>query len=171
MTKQYITQTFTLAAPNLTINGLPVNPSQYLSSSSGTPKSTDPLVQYEPFDPRKRYRIEDLAREEEELLRSIASLKRRVPAATAASFAMSLKAGISADEASLENVRARVEAEGAASGEKALEGVEKLDRQYEVEKLFGRTVETLGRLKREMPATVAKMERARVTAGYVATEL
>jgi len=45
-----------------------------------------------------------------------------------------------------------------------------LDRQEELEKEFATTVETLGRLKREMPATVAKMERARVAAGYVATE-
>jgi kinetochor protein Mis14/NSL1 len=114
--------------------------------------------------------MEDLAREEEDLLRSIAALKRRVPAATAAAFAASAKAGKAADEAALGAARARVEAEGAVSGRKALEGVSALDRQEELEKEFATTVETLGRLKREMPATVAKMERARVAAGYVATE-
>jgi len=128
-------------------------------------------VQYEPFDARKRYRIEDLAREEEELLRSIASLKRRVPSATASAFANATKAGIESDEAALERARARVEAEGVMSGSEAVEGLDGLERQDEVECAFERTVETLGRLKREMPATVAKMERARVAAGYVATEL
>jgi len=115
--------------------------------------------------------MEDLAREEEDLLRSIAALKRRVPEATAAAYASAAKSDMAADEASLEAARARVEAEGAASGKKVLEGVRALDRQEELEEEFASTVETLGRLKRDMPATVAKMERARVAAGYVATEL
>ncbi|KAK0649406.1 hypothetical protein B0T16DRAFT_410022 [Cercophora newfieldiana] len=172
MVNDYINQTFTLAAPNLSINGLPVDPSHFVSSSASTSSSaTTPLVQYEPFDPRKRYRMEDLAREEEDLLRSIAALKRRVPAATAGAYAAAGKNGMAADEAALEAAKARVESEGAASGRKALEGVRALDRQEELEEEFAATVETLGRLKRDMPATVAKMERARVAAGYVATEL
>ena len=94
-----------------------------------------------------------------------------MPAATAAAFVASTEAGIAADEAALEAAQVRVEAEGAASGKKVLEGMGSLDRQKELEKEFGTTVDTLGRLKRDMPATVAKMERARVAAGYVATEL
>ncbi|KAK0611518.1 hypothetical protein B0T14DRAFT_530565 [Immersiella caudata] len=171
MVNDYINQTFTLAAPNLTINGLPVDPSHFIGSSISSASATTPLVQYEPFDARKRYKMEDLAREEEDLLRSIAALKRRVPAATAAAFASASKNGMAADEAALEAVRAKVENEGAISGRKAVEGLGGLDRQEELEEEFAATVETLGRLKREMPATVAKMERARVTAGYVATEL
>lgn len=175
--EQYITQTFTLASPNLTINGLPVDPTHFFSSSSSqlAPSSSDDdqqaQIQYEPFDPRKRYRIEDLAREEEALLRSIASLKRRVPAATASSWAAATEAGTAADEAAAAAARARVEAEGGEAGRKAMEGMGPLDRQAELEEAFGGAVEKLGRLKREMPATVAKMERARVAAGYVATEL
>lgn len=42
-----------------------------------------------------------------------------------------------------------------------------LERQAGVEERFKEAVETLGRLKREMPAAVAKMERARVAGGYV----
>lgn len=171
--EQYITQTFTLASPNLTINGLPVDPTHFFSASSH-PTPSDPedeQIQYESFDPRKRYRIEDLAREEEALLRSIASLKRRVPAATASSWAAATEAGAAADEAAAAAARARVEAEGHEAGRKAMEGMGPLDRQAELEEAFGGAVEALGRLKREMPATVAKMERARVAAGYVATEL
>ncbi|KAK1829395.1 putative kinetochore protein [Podospora conica] len=172
MVNDYITQTFTLASPNLSINGLPVDPAHFFSASSADDDADDEeQVQYEPFDPRKRYRIEDLAREEEVLLRSIAQLKRRVPAATAGTWAAATEAGVAADEAAAAAARARVEAEGAEAGRKALEGMGPLDRQAELEGAFRGAVEALGRLKREMPATVAKMERARVAAGYVATEL
>ena len=58
--------------------------------------------------------------------------------------------------------------EGGVSGKKALEGMGELERQAAVEGRFKEAVEVLGRLKREMPAAVAKMERARVAAGYVA---
>ncbi len=92
-----------------------------------------------------------------------------MPVTTAASWAAATKGGITADEAALEAARAKVEAEGTASGRKTLEGMGELDRQMEAEERFAAVVETLGRLKREMPATVAKMERARVAAGYVAT--
>ncbi|KAK5661741.1 hypothetical protein OQA88_9842 [Cercophora sp. LCS_1] len=171
MVDDYINQTFTLASPNLSINGMPVDPAHFLSSSSSDLDAPQEQIEYEPFDPRKRYRIEDLAREEEELLRSIASLKRRLPATTAAAYANALKAGVSGDEAALEAAKTKVEAEGALSGRKAVEGVGSLDRQDEVEIGYQKAIETLGRLKREMPAAVAKMERARVAGGYVATEL
>jgi kinetochor protein Mis14/NSL1 len=94
-----------------------------------------------------------------------------VPAAAAGSWAAATEAGTAADEAAAAAARARVEAEGAEAGRRALEGMGPLDRQAELEEAFGGAVEALGRLKREMPATVAKMERARVAAGYVATEL
>ncbi|KAK0725414.1 hypothetical protein B0H67DRAFT_482933 [Lasiosphaeris hirsuta] len=168
MVNDYIIQTFTLATPNLTINGLPIDPSHYFSPTSAP---LEPQIQYEPFDPRKRGRIEDLAREEEDLLRSIAALKRRVPSTTAANWAAATKAGVAADEAALATVTVRVEEDGATSGRKTLEGMGPMDRQAEAEAAFAGVVETLVRLKREMPATVAKMERARVAAGYVATEL
>lgn len=52
-----------------------------------------------------------------------------------------------------------------------LEGVDgPLERQAEVQSTYAGVVDTLGRLKREMPATVAKMERARVAGEYVVTE-
>ncbi|KAK0625252.1 hypothetical protein B0T17DRAFT_639796 [Bombardia bombarda] len=179
MVNDYILQTFTLAAPNLSINGLPVDPARFLqpsSSSSSSSSSSDPSYltpeeHYEPFDARKRYRIEELAREEEDLLRSIAALKRRVPGKVANTWASNTKAGVAADEAALEAARARMAADGAAAVRKTLEGVGAAgERQAEVERGFGRAVEALGRLKRDMPSTVARMERARVAGGYVVTE-
>ncbi|KAK4032757.1 hypothetical protein C8A01DRAFT_50521 [Parachaetomium inaequale] len=175
LVNDYILKTFTLASPNLTINGLPLpanHTSHLLSpqnpSASGS-SPTEPKIQYEyePFDARKRDRIEQLIAEEEDLLRSIAALKRRVPQATASKWADATRAGIAADEDALSQVCERVAEEGAVSGKKALEGMGPLERQGDVEGRWKGAVEGLGRLKRDMPAAVAKMERARVAAGYV----
>ncbi|KAM7220652.1 putative kinetochore protein [Rhypophila decipiens] len=218
MVDEYITKTFTYAAPNVSINGLPVDPSRFLPSnrnSSSTLKNgqmiLEPEEQYEPFDARKRQRVEELAREEEDLLRSIASLKQRVPAATAQNWAKATKEAIVEDEKLLEVARDKVlgdlvagpssqeqqqqqESEmqidgGDAEGQTAagagssgggkrknnkkrrilLEDIGPLERQDSVEEEYRGAVEILGRLKRDMPATVAKMERARVAGGYVVT--
>lgn len=245
----YISQTFTLAAPNLSINGFDLDPATfpaaYLDASSpastaGAPpnarkrrqkkkkkqggdedgddddgdgdEESQPaaVVQYEPFDGRKRLRVEELAREEEDLMREVAALKRRVPAAAAAAYADGFREGVRADEEALARARAvatsLVEADGDASNDKdsnnntdtngaegegagdadgagggrggrkrrkkttLLDGTGPLERQADVERGYGGLVETLSRLKRDMPATVAKMERARVAGEYVVTE-
>jgi kinetochor protein Mis14/NSL1 len=93
-----------------------------------------------------------------------------VPRATASKWAEATKAGIAADEEALKAVCDKVAEEGSVSGRKALEGMGELDRQAGVEERFRAAVDGLGRLKRDMPATVAKMERARVAAGYVSGE-
>jgi len=49
-------------------------------------------------------------------------------------------------------------------------GVDVLERQEGVEGEWRKAVEGLARLKRDMPAVVAKMERARVAGEYVVTE-
>ncbi|KAL2144937.1 hypothetical protein VTI28DRAFT_8281 [Corynascus sepedonium] len=173
LVNDYITRTFTLASPNLTINGLPIaDPSHFLTSShdSGGQDDDDKVqvqYEYEPFDARKRDRIEQLVSEEEDLLRSIAQLKRRAPQATASRWAEAADAAVDADETALRAACERAAEEGAVGGRKALEGMGPLERQAEVEARFADAVATLGRLKRDMPAVVAKMERARVAAGYV----
>ncbi|KAL2135186.1 hypothetical protein VTI74DRAFT_9503 [Chaetomium olivicolor] len=172
----YIVKTFTLACPSLTINGLPItNPSRFLSAldphnnNNSNDADSSPQVQYEyePFDPRKRDRFEKLLSEEEDLLRAIAQLKRRVPGATAARWAEGMESGTAADAEAVQMVCEKAAEEGMVSGRKALEGMGPLDRQGGVEERWKGAVEGLGRLKREMPAAVAKMERARVAAGYV----
>ena len=122
--------------------------------------------------------MEALAREEEDLLREIAALKRRVPAATAAAAAEQFRAGIAADEEALERARDAAQAlSKGGEGSAAAAGVRggalvlgPLERQDDVEAGFAGAVAALGKLKREMPATVAKMERARVAGEYVVTE-
>lgn len=119
---QYIQKTFELAAPNLSINGMPVDPSQLSSdstySSSGNP--AEPEVVYTPFDARKRARVEELTREEEDLLRDIAHLKKTVPGAAATAWVTGVQAGIKADEEALEALKladeqAQAEAQAAAA--------------------------------------------------------
>jgi kinetochor protein Mis14/NSL1 len=215
--QQYISQTFTLAAPNLSINGFDLDaktfPAVYLDSPSpssshnlrrrrgdnnnnNSAQADKEVVQYEAFDARKRARVEELAREEEDLMREIAVLKRRVPAATAKGFAEGFWEGVRADEEALGTAREvavaavsgrgddgddddgqedkkEEEEEGVRKSSKAkamLDGIGPLERQAGVEAGYGGVVDTLGRLKREMPATVAKMERARVAGEYVVTE-
>lgn len=219
---QYINQTFTLAAPNLSINGFDLDastfPAVYLSddqhaqnnnnnnSTGGSRRSRrgaaaaaaaaeQPIIQYEPFDARKRARVEELAREEEDLMREIAALKRRVPGAAARTYADGFWDGVRADEAALEAARARAalvweggeedveednggkrrskrnEDNDERSGRSSmLDGLGSIDRVDDVERGYAGVVDALSRLKRDMPATVAKMERARVAGEYVITE-
>ncbi|KAH9904466.1 hypothetical protein F4778DRAFT_780440 [Xylariomycetidae sp. FL2044] len=193
LVNEYITKTFTLASPNLSINGLPVDPSHFLSSSSGTSTTggpaaaaadpTQPEEIYEPFDGRKRARVEDLTREEEDLLRDIAQLKRSVPSAAAAAWADGFRRGIAGDEEALlaavavANSPANADGGGNEEGRRAggEEGggtldVHRLERQDDVEKTYDGAVRGLSRLKKEMPAVVARMERARGAGEYVVTE-
>lgn len=224
---QYINQTFTLAAPNLSINGFDLDastfPAVYLSddqhaqnnnnnnSTGGSRRSRrgaaaaaaaaeQPIIQYEPFDARKRARVEELAREEEDLMREIAALKRRVPGAAARTYADGFWDAVRADEAALEAARARAalvweggeeDVEEGGGGKRRskrnedddddnnnkgsgrasmLEGLGTIDRVDDVERGYAGVVDALSRLKRDMPATVAKMERARVAGEYVITE-
>ncbi|EAQ83235.1 hypothetical protein CHGG_09639 [Chaetomium globosum CBS 148.51] len=118
--------------------------------------------EYEPFDARKRDRIEALISEEEDLLRSIAQLKRRAPAAAASRWGEATRAGMAADEAGLAVAGQRVAEEGAVSGRRALEGMAPLERQDGVEGRFGEAVAGLGRLKRDLPPALTRMERTRV---------
>ncbi|KAI0599753.1 hypothetical protein F4775DRAFT_108259 [Biscogniauxia sp. FL1348] len=178
LVEEYINQTFSLAAPNLSINGLPVEPSQFLLSSLAASSSSDPTRPdevYEPFDARKRARVEDLTREEEDLLRDIAALKKSVPAAAAAAWAEAARAGVKADEDALArmNQSSGGGTDGGEEGEEEGEGavkMGKLERQEDVERSYGAAVRGLGKLKREMPSVVARMERARGAGEYVVTE-
>lgn len=136
-----------------------------------------PTVQYEPFDARKRARVEELAREEEDLMREIAVLKRRVPGAAARTYADGFWDGVRGDEEALEAARARAAAvldgedeKGSGTRTSVLAGLGSIDRVDDVERGYVGVVDALGRLKRDMPATVAKMERARVAGEYVVTE-
>ncbi|VUC25416.1 unnamed protein product [Clonostachys rosea] len=162
LVNEYINKTFKLAAPNLTINGLPVAPNDFLAD--GGPVTPD--TAYEPFDARKRQRVADLITQEEKLLEDVASLKRAVPAKAAAEHVDHLREVVKRDE---ELAAARI-AQGSAEEEASLQGVGRLERQQGVESSFNGAVETLERLKTDMSTVVAKMERARVAGEYVVND-
>ncbi|ROT35817.1 hypothetical protein SODALDRAFT_352708 [Sodiomyces alkalinus F11] len=161
---QYINKTFTLVAPNISINGLDADPAAFLASNGAAGAAPqEPQVEYEPWDGRLRDRVEDLARQEEELLNEIAALKKSVPASVAAAYARRLKEEAARDEEALRERKKQPVSEVELD-------VGLLERQEAVEDAHSRAVEGLGRVKREMPATVARMERARVAGEYVVTE-
>ena len=193
LVNQYIAQTFTLAAPNLSINGLPIdNVSAYVDSVQGNggkdklgagqraAAEEEENVVYEPFDGRKREKVEELTREEEDLLREIAALKRTVPATAAAVYAENFKLSVQNDEEALALRKYNLlggrtgeggnEDGGTAPGHDGTLGkIALLERQASVEENFEKAVQGLSRLKKEMSATAAKMERARSAGEYVVT--
>ncbi|KAB5542718.1 hypothetical protein GE09DRAFT_1136275 [Coniochaeta sp. 2T2.1] len=193
---EYITRTFTLAAPNLVVNGLPiVDPTPFVTGKdkNGKSKLAEPEEQHEPFDGRKRNRVMELVKQEEELLSEIAALKRKAPREAAVNWGEKVRSGVEGDERVLrETTESLVKAVGEQSwvederrksvaptvvedGRKknntgVLGDVGPLERQEGVERDFAGVVEALGRLKGDMPAAVARMERARVAGEYVVTE-
>lgn len=180
-TKQWVQRTVTLAAPNLSINGNEsVDPTPYLAPNISDLAAQEPEERYEQFDARKRQRYHDLAGQEQDLLQEIASLKKRVPVGVATQWSDKITRGMKEDQEIHERVKEEVVArtegqqqvdanEVAKTKKRKMLGDVKLERREEVEVKFGEVVGTLGRLKRDMPATVAKMERARVAGSYVVT--
>ncbi|KAK8148664.1 hypothetical protein G3M48_009518 [Beauveria asiatica] len=181
----YIDRTFTLAAPNLSINGLPANPADFFKPSrSGSRKSSIPpmpsdeaSISYEPFDAEKRARVAALVSQEEALLEQVAAMKRAVPAGVAAKVAAQLDDAAARDDAQLQRALddAAATGPGVDGSDDALLRLlllllPPLERQEGVEERFRDAVGALGRLKRDMPSVVAKMERARVAGEYVRDE-
>ncbi|KAL5614975.1 hypothetical protein BROUX41_005042 [Berkeleyomyces rouxiae] len=176
LVNEYIQKTFTLAAPNLTINGLPIDIRPFLTGGygGGTSAAAAPPEAYEPFDERAHQRVLDLAREEEDLLADIAALKHKVPAHVAGQLAEQFRAAAAADEDAARAYAQSTVGEAAARAHSEIAAEEALraglDRQADVEKTYGSAVEALQKLTRDMPAIVAKMERARVAGEYVVTQ-
>lgn len=126
--------------------------------------SSTPSTAYEAFDARKRQRVADLITQEEKLLEDVANLKRTVPQKSAALQAANLSESLKRDDEILNEAGERN-----VVGDVTIGGTEALGRQEDVEEEFRGAVEVLGRLKTEMSAVVARMERARVAGEYVAT--
>ncbi len=169
--KQYINTTFSLAAPNISINGHTLSPSSVLlvnPSSAGAPSSEpEEIEEYEPFSDKLRDRAAKLLQQEEELLLELAQVRREAPVKAKEMWQKEL---VWVDElsgselAKDEGPRAEV-----GDGDVKMEGtddvvdlrVDRLERQQEVEASWKRGTEGLVRLKGELPQVAAKMERAR----------
>lgn len=92
-----------------------------------------------------------------------------MPAKAAAAHGESLRDSLQRDDELLHEWSEKL-ASGAEVDHVRLDGVGPLERQEGVEGEFRGAVEALGRLKRDMSAVVAKMERARVAGEYVITQ-
>jgi kinetochor protein Mis14/NSL1 len=121
--------------------------------------------------------VAELITQEEKLLEEVASLKRSVPAKAAAAYTDMLREGLKQDEEAVAEMRKKAESAavvvsggGEQSSAMLLQGVTPLERQGNVEKEFTGAVEVLAKLKTDMSAMLAKMERARVAGEYVVAE-
>ncbi|CAK7208774.1 hypothetical protein SCUCBS95973_000218 [Sporothrix curviconia] len=187
LVNEYIRRAFALAAPNLTINGLPVDPDPFwedededddggaTTSRKGKKgktkkKNQAPVEETEPFDTRKRQRVEDLSRDEEDLLRDIALLKRRVPAAAVRAREQALSGQLAADDAAAAALEEVLQRQKAADDAAEAEAEANSQDTTSSAASFSEAVAGLGRLKQAMPATVARMERARVAGDYAIAE-
>jgi len=166
---EYITTTFQTASPNISINGHDPAPTLLISLLSTEPdQSIETTEEYEPLDSKLLSRAADLARQEEDLLIEIAALRREAPVKVAETWK---EVGRSDDEA-LKGFIGRMRDEKAPrQGSAILDlGVQKMERQVEVEKTWKRGVDGLESLKMEMPGTAARMERGKRAAEYVLAE-
>lgn len=87
----------------------------------------------------------------------------------AGSWAEAARKGVKDDEEALEKANAATTADPSGISSNRLV-IAPLERQDDVERGFEAAVRGLGRLKMEMPAVVARMERARKAGEYVVTE-
>ena len=132
-----------------------------MNSTYGTISS---IEQHEPFNPRLWERAKDLARQEEDLIEEIASLRRDVPGVVVENAKRVYKGGMEEDERVLGG---RLEVVRERDGEGSGLGVGGLERGNEVEGAWRRGVQGLEGLKGSLPEMVAKAERARKAEEYV----
>ncbi|ELR03804.1 hypothetical protein GMDG_01333 [Pseudogymnoascus destructans 20631-21] len=85
LVNSYVTQTFSLAAPNTLINGHPVAADSSLLAPEGGAEA-EVVEEYEPFSESLRDRAAKLLRTEEELLLEVGRLRREAPAKAAAAW-------------------------------------------------------------------------------------
>ncbi len=167
MNMQYLNDVFTVAAPNITINGLDITPD--LLHSILTSQSTElEIEEHEPFDSRLHERAKALQQEENDLIEEIARLKRSVPSAAVEGVKKSFR-GVEEDEEVLGRVNGK--AAERLRGEEKIDGkVGRIERQEAVERAFREGVKGVQGLKWTLPELVAKKERAEEVERYVLKE-
>ncbi|OBT71308.1 hypothetical protein VF21_09119 [Pseudogymnoascus sp. 05NY08] len=163
LVNSYVTNTFSLAAPNTLINGHPVAADSSLLAPEGAKEAEVVVEEYEPFSEALRDRAAKLLRTEEELLLEVGQLRREAPAKAAAAW----KEELAWDCEEMDMEEGDEEVGGEEGGGVR---VDRLERQEDVERSWTQGVEGLGRLKGGVPALAARMERARRAGGYALAE-
>jgi kinetochor protein Mis14/NSL1 len=119
------------------------------------------IEEHEPFNTKLFDRAKDLSRREEDLIEEIAALRRKIPGVAVENAKSAYQAGLESDETVLRGWEESVREQGAELG------VGMLERQEAVEGNWVKGVQGLERLKRTMPESVAKKERAERAENYV----
>ena len=122
------------------------------------------IEEHEPFNPKLWEKAKDLARQEEDLIEEIAALRRKMPGVAVEGAKKSYKEGMEGDE---NEFRKRVEGVKDREAKGADLGIVEHERQAGMEENWKKAVDGLGRLKRTMPETVAKKERAERAESYI----
>ena len=136
-----------------------------LSSTLGDAAYTNGTIEeHEPFNSKLFEKAKDLARQEEELVEEIARLRQDNPGIAVENAKGAYATGFERDEDALKREGERIKL---GEGKGAKIGIGKLDRQEGVETNWRIGVQGLERLKRTMPETVAKKERAERAEVYV----
>jgi hypothetical protein len=120
----------------------------------------DEIEEFEPINTKLQSKRADLIRKEEDLLIELAKARRERPTEAVRIWNEGWSGGEDEFNGLLEQARAEAELELR---------VEKLERQAEVEAAWDSGVRGLVGLRREMPGTMAKVERAEEVGVYVQT--
>jgi len=161
LVQDYIRRVFLTTGDNITINGMAPEPAmlEKMLLEEGGEQSVE---EHEPFDSKLWERAKELARQEEEMIEEIASLRRKMPG-------VAVEGARKGEKLDDEGVLGRW-VESVQKDDTVDLGVRGLDRQEQVEKDWVRGVEGLGRLKRSLPEMAAKKERAEKVEAYVLSE-
>lgn len=160
-----MSKTFQSASENITINGL--SPAASLLSTVFSPDavpSATVIEEHEPFNAALFEHAKALARQEEELIEEIAALRRKMPKRAVEGAKKSYKEGMDGDEDILEKLTERATRDAEMDGDL---DITDLERQQAVRETWARGLEGLERVKRTLPETVAKKERAIRAEEYV----
>ncbi|KAF4628980.1 hypothetical protein G7Y89_g9173 [Cudoniella acicularis] len=167
----YINQVFLAIGPNITINGLSPKPDLMNSLLTSTsPNNPDIIEEHEPFNQKLFEKAKELARQEEDLIEEIATLRRKVPNAVVENTKKRFREETEADEEALRRVDERIKQKEKERIDRRggdVLGVGKLERQDEVERNWEKGVKGLEKVVKTMPETVAKCERAGKAETYV----
>ncbi|KAI9822310.1 MAG: hypothetical protein M1827_000028 [Pycnora praestabilis] len=173
--QQYIRTTFSNARESITVNGLD-------AKSLSDPSSQEP-EEFEPYDARLASRVQTLySALESETLR-VTALRREAPSLASSTFISSFTSQSAAEDVAVRQREDRILKKGKGDDDNdkgggggsdsdtnnsdAVLDMGRLERWDEVEEMYGRGVEGLGRLRGGMTETAARLERAARAVGYV----
>lgn len=166
LVNEYINETFSLALPSLSINGID-GPTAYPSLSPTKDQGLRTEVMddvddgnYEPHDPRLSEKLRTLYMQHEQETTRVAELRRDAPGAAARAFMERLRGEMQAERNADLDINME-EGEG-----EALRGLGTLERKEDVERIWGRGVHGLKGLE-EVTGVIAKLERAAKAAEVV----